>query len=121
MCIDLFTGETGFYKYGAAPSYVRSGKSIRRVRSESLAAGLTASDTSAPDVVRMRLKPGCLALIASDGVIAGTNDAWLRAVLSDNDGKDTKALARETLQTALKQYGCGDDMTVLAVSIDSRE
>lgn len=121
MCIDLFTGETGFYKYGAAPSYVKSGKSIRRVRSESLAAGLTAGDTSAPDVVRMRLKPGCLALIASDGVIAGTNDAWLRAILSDNDGKDTKALARETLQTALKQYGCGDDMTVLAVRIDNRE
>ena len=31
MCVDLFTGETSFYKYGAAPSYVRSGGSVRRV------------------------------------------------------------------------------------------
>jgi stage II sporulation protein E len=121
MCIDLFSGETGFYKYGAAPSYIRSGKSVRRVHSESLAAGLTAGENSAPDVVKMRLKPGSLALIASDGVIAGTNDSWLRTVLCENDGKDTKALARQTLQTAVKQYGCSDDMTVLAVRIDSRE
>lgn len=121
MCIDLFTGETGFYKYGAAPSYVRSGKSVRRVRSESLAAGLTAGESSGPDVVKMRLKPGCVALVASDGVIAGNNDGWLRNILSSSEGKDTKALAREALQTALKQYGCCDDMTVLAVRIDSRE
>ena len=41
MCIrDSFTGETCFYKYGAAPSYVRTGKSVRRVSGESLAAGL---------------------------------------------------------------------------------
>ena len=121
MCVDLFTGEAGFYKYGAAPSYVRSGKSVRRVRCESLAAGLTVGEGSQPDVVRMRLKPGCLALIASDGVIGGGDDTWLRTVLSESDGQDTKALARQTLQTALRQYGGGDDMTVLAVRIDNRE
>ena len=121
MCVDLFTGETGFYKYGAAPSYIRSGKSVRRVRCESLAAGLTVGEDSQPDVIRMRLKPGCLALIASDGVIGGGDDTWLRTVLSESDGQDTKALARQTLQTALRQYGSGDDMTVLAVRIDNRE
>lgn len=121
MCIDLFSGETVFYKYGAAPSYVRSGKSIRRVRCESLAAGLTAGAGSEPDAVRLRLRPGAVALIASDGVIAGNNDAWLRAILADSSGSDTKALARQTLQAALSQFGCSDDMTVLAVRLDSRE
>ncbi|MBR1497663.1 MAG: SpoIIE family protein phosphatase [Oscillospiraceae bacterium] len=120
MCVDLFTGETVFYKYGAAPSYVRSGRGVRRIKSETLAAGLMRGGAAAPDVVRLRLKPGSMALIASDGVVAETNDAWLRTLLGQYEGADTKALAREALQMALRQYGCGDDMTVLAMRVDNR-
>lgn len=120
MCIDLFTGETMFYKYGAAPSYVRSGRAVRRVRSENLAAGLSVDENNMPDIVKMRLKPGGLALIASDGVIAETNDAWMRTLLTEFDGTDAKLLARQALQTAYSLYGAGDDMTVLAVRLEKR-
>ena len=121
LCIDLFSGNAAFYKYGAAPSYVKSGRQIRRVRSESLAAGLTCGDGGVPDIVKMRLHPGNLALIASDGVIAETNDSWIRKLLLENDGSSMKALARDTLKTALLHYGCSDDMTVLALRVDQRE
>lgn len=121
MCVDLFTGETSFYKYGAAPSYVRTGKSVRRVTGESLAAGLMSGEGAAPDVVRMRLKPGSVAVIASDGVITGDDDAWLREQLRDEpDDKDMKSLAREVLRKAADEYGAGDDMTVLAVRVEAR-
>ena len=120
MCIDLFTGETCFYKYGAAPSYIKNGKLIRRVRGESLAAGLCAGECAAPDIVRMRLKPGNIALIASDGVLAAENDKWLKSLLSNWEGNDTKALAKEALQTAIREFGCEDDMTVLVVRVDAR-
>lgn len=121
MCIDLFTGETLFYKYGAAPSYVRSGRTVRRVRSENLAAGLAVGDGEGmPDIVKMRLKPGSLALVASDGVIAETNDSWMRDLLNGFEGNDAKLLARQTLQTAYSRYGAGDDMTVLAVRLEKR-
>ncbi|MGI5984963.1 MAG: SpoIIE family protein phosphatase [Clostridiales bacterium] len=120
MCVDLFTGETCFYKYGAAPSFVKSGKTIRRVRCESLAAGICAGEGSAPDIIRMRLKPGNVALIASDGVMVENSDAWLREMLMNNDGSDTKMLAKETLRAAVRQFGCEDDMTVLAVRVDER-
>lgn len=120
MCIDLFTGETCFYKYGAAPSFVKSGKTIRRVRCESLAAGVCAGEGSAPDIIRMRLKPGNVALIASDGVTAEQKDVWLREMLLNSDGSDTKTLAKETLRAAVRQFGCEDDMTVLAVRVDER-
>ncbi len=120
MCIDLFTGETSFYKYGAAPSFVKNGKTIRRVRGESLAAGVCAGEGSAPDIVRMRLKPGNVALIASDGVLVEKNDAWLREMLLNSDGSDTKTLAKETLRAAVRQFGCEDDMTVLAIRVDER-
>ena len=119
MCIDLFTGETCFYKYGAAPSYVMNGKSIRRIKCETLATGLQRENGGAPDIVRMRLKPGSTAIIASDGVIGDSNDKWLREVM-DTATNDMKLLARDTLREAEKIYGSCDDMTVLAVHIEVR-
>lgn len=120
MCIDLFSGETCFYKYGAAPSFVKNGKLIRRVRGMSMAAGVLAGEGESPDVIRMRLKPGSVALVASDGVIAEDKDTWIRALLSSFDGGDTRELARKALQEAARQYGRADDMTVLVVRVDAR-
>ena len=42
-------------------------------------------ESAAPDVVRMRLKPGSLAVIASDGVISGDDDAWLRELMRGDE------------------------------------
>ncbi len=119
MCVDLFSGETCFYKYGAAPSYVSSGRGIRRINCESLAPGLSGTAGAAPDTVRMRLKPGSTALIASDGVMGDDDDAWLRELLL-SCGDDMKALARDTLRAAERNCGCSDDMTVLAVRVEER-
>ncbi len=120
MCVDLFTGHTGFYKYGAAPSYIRTGKTVRRVRGSSMAAGVLADEGEAPDVVRMRLRPGGVALIASDGVVTREDDGWIREMLLSFDGTDTRALARDVIRQAGERYGCADDMTVLAVRVEER-
>ena len=119
MCVDLFTGQTSFYKYGAAPSYVLSGKNIRRVKGETLAAGLSAGEGTAPDVVRMRLKPGCTAVIATDGVLADAEDEWLRNLLLQGF-EDMKGLARAVLKQAEELYGALDDMTVVTVRVEER-
>lgn len=119
MCVDLFSGETCFYKYGAAPSYVRCGRSIRRIKGETLAAGLHAGEGLAPDVVRMRLKPGSTAIIASDGVIVDAEDAWLKNLLT-RGGDDMRELARSTLREAERLYGAADDMTVVTVRVEER-
>ena len=120
MCVDLFSGETCFYKYGAAPSFVRSGKGIRRIDGETLAAGLDMGDGTAPDMVRMRLKPGSLAVIASDGVLADQEDSWLKVLLREEE-TDMKQLARTILRAAEKLYGASDDMTVLTVRVEERK
>lgn len=120
MCIDLFTGETAFYKYGAAPSYVRNGRNVRRVKGISLAAGILSGEGEAPDMVRMELKPGGIAIIASDGVITRRSDGWLRDTLLRFEGNDTRELARQVLREAMGHYGCSDDMTVLAVKVEER-
>lgn len=120
MYIDLFTGEASFYKYGAAPSYVRTGRNVRRIDCESLAAGMVAGEGAKPDMVRMYLKPDSVAVIASDGVVSGADDAWLRNLLADSDGHDMKGLARMVLRRACEEGGESDDMTVLAVRVDER-
>lgn len=119
VCVDLFSGETCFYKYGAAPSYVCSGKGVKRIRCESLAAGLSLGDGIAPDVVRMRLKPGCTAVIATDGVIADADDAWIHTLLLGGF-EDMKSLARSVLKEAESLYGANDDMTVISVRVEER-
>lgn len=119
MCVNLFTGETCFYKYGAAPSYIKSGKSIRRIKCETLAAGLSCGEGTAPDTVRMRLKPGSTAVIASDGVLADGEDEWLKALMN-REFEDMKALARAALRESEHRYGTGDDMTVVTVRVEER-
>ena len=119
MCVDLFSGETCFYKYGAAPSYVCSGKSVQRIRGLSLAAGLSLGGGSAPDVVRMKLSPGSTAIIVSDGVIADGEDEWLKNLLL-RGGEDMKTLAKNTLREAERLYGGSDDMTVVTVRVEER-
>lgn len=119
VCVDLFSGETCFYKYGAAPSYVKTGRSIQRIKCETLAAGLTGGDGLAPDIVRMRLRPGNTALIATDGVICGSEDGWIRELLLKGEG-DMKLLARAALKGAERLYGAADDMTVVAIQVEER-
>ena len=119
MCVDLFTGETCFYKYGAAPSYVKTGGKIRRIESETLAPGLCPGETAAPDQVRMKLRPGSTALIATDGVLGGEEESWLRELLKTEKG-DMKGLARSALEAAQEQNGATDDMTVIAVRLETR-
>ncbi len=120
MCIDLFSGDASFYKYGAAPSYVRTGSVIRKIRCSSYAAGLEYEAGKAPDVMRMKLKPGSVAVIASDGILSDGKDLWLRKLLQETDGSDMKALAGLVVQSAIKAYGKNDDMTALAIKVEVR-
>ncbi len=119
-CIDLFTGQTCFYKYGAAPSYIKTGRAIRRVKGKSLAAGMAAGEGAGPDMVKMRLRPGNIALIASDGVMAEDSDQWLRDILAAAEGKEMKLLARQLLEAAIQRFGNTDDMTALAIRVEER-
>lgn len=120
MCVDLFTGEASFYKYGAAPSYVRSGGVIRKIRCSSFAPGLETEAGKSPDVMRVRLKPGSVAVIASDGIVSDGKDLWLRRLLTESKGEDMKALAGEVVKTAVQEYGRNDDMTALAIKLEVR-
>ena len=120
MCIDLFTGDACFYKYGAAPSYVKTGGIIRKIKCRSFAAGLKYEAGKTPDVMHMHLKPGSIAVIASDGVVSDGKDIWLRKLLEKTTAEDMKTLAGGVIRSAVKEYGRNDDMTALALKLEVR-
>ena len=67
----------------------------------------------------MRLKPGCTAVITTDGVIADKDDSWIHKLLLDG-AEDMKTLARAVLREAENLYGANDDMTVISVRVEER-
>ena len=114
--IDLFTlrrdtGEAGFYKYGAAPSYLKRLGSVRRVAGSSLPAGLREAPAP-PDVTRLRLEGGSFAVMVSDGVADAGNDEWLQDFLAGWSGEDPQALAGALMAECRKRGRTADDCAV---------
>ena len=68
----------------------------------------------------MHLKPGSVAVIASDGVVSDGHDDWLRRLLSDSDDGDMKTLAGSVVRAAIREYGRSDDMTAMALKVEVR-
>lgn len=120
MCINLFTGDTSVFKFGAAPTYIRKGDTVKKIKSKKLAIGLESSVKSELDNFKMKLSPSSFAVIISDGVLGGSDDIWLGDLFAHFEGNNTKDLARAILKSAADKYGCEDDMTVLAVYIEER-
>ena len=120
VCINLFTGTARMFKYGAAPSYLRNGKAVRRIKGKSMAAGLGVPPHDAPDQLKMELKAGSLAVIVSDGVTVGLDDKWLCDAISEYDGDNPKALAVSVIDKATVQFGSEDDMTAIAIAVTER-
>ena len=117
--IDLLTlrretGEAVFYKYGAAPSYLKRLGSVRRITGTALPAGLREAPAP-PDVTRLRLEGGSFAVLISDGVADAGSDEWLQDFLAGWSGEDPQALAGAILAECRKRGALRDDCAVQAV------
>lgn len=121
LTLDLFSGEANFYKYGAAPSYVRLNGQVKRVRGVSLAAGILSGEDEKKEPLTTTLLPGDMVVLCSDGVASEQSDAWLRDRLAAFRGTEPKLLARELVEEAERQYGRCDDMTALVLLLEGRE
>lgn len=118
--VDLFTGEAGIYKYGAAPTYVKKGASVSRVTGSALPAGLADGDSVSPDVTRLKLEAGDCVLLVSDGVAGGDGDVWIREMLGAFDGESPKKLVCALMEESERRAGATDDRTVLLLKLSRR-
>ena len=105
---DPVTGDAVFYKYGAAPSYLKKNGSVRRVTGGSLPAGLKGTP-AAPDVTRIRLEQGGFIVMISDGVADPGRDEWLMDLLAGWEGEDPQALASLILAESVRREKLQDD------------
>lgn len=105
---DGATGETAFYKFGAAPSYLKRGGVVRRITGAALPAGLRGAPAS-PDVTRVNLAPGSFAVMISDGVADPGRDEWLQDLLAGWEGDDPQTLAGLILSESIRRERLQDD------------
>ncbi len=116
ISVNVYTGETEFYKAGAAVSFVRRGKEITVVEEQSLPVGIIRNVCFARR--KTVLEAGDIVLLLSDGATGGDcgwiNDELLAWSTNDMDSLASHiaslARLRSTKETA-------DDITVLALKV----
>jgi len=116
--LDLITGEAMFYKCGSAPSYVKRGTSLYRIRSRTSPLGVL-SELDA-ERIRVDVSEGDYIIMFSDGVSADGESPWLIEVLSEPADDDPADYARKILEAAKKNAATTDDMSVMVTRIQKR-
>ena len=111
--LSLITGQGTLYKWGAAPSYVKSGKIVKKLGTAAPPPGLGVGSTSSAEVIRLSLWGGDMLVLVSDGVVREETEDLLRSY----DGENVKELA--SLLTAQAEAAGGeDDMTAAVLRLD---
>ena len=111
--LSLITGQGTLYKWGAAPSYVKSGTIVKKLGTAAPPPGLGVGSTSSPEVIRLSLWGGDMLVLVSDGVVREETEDLLRSY----DGENVKELA--SLLTAQAEAAGGeDDMTAAVLRLD---
>ena len=113
--IDLYTGEAGFYKAGAAKSLLRRKEKCMEIKRAALPVGILRE-------VRFgcctgTLQPGDLVVLASDGVFDYAEQPFQKAVCSINLNADCTGIAKQLAQTVKQKNAAprNDDITVIAL------
>ena len=110
LCV-LRGDEATFYKFGAAPSYLKKNGSVRRITGSSLPVGLRGTP-AAPDITTATLEPGSFAVMVSDGVADPSRDEWLQDLLAGWNGDDPQTLANLILSESIRRERLQDDCAV---------
>ncbi len=114
--LDLLRGEAQFYKSGAAPSYIKRGSSLFRIRSQTVPIGLI--ETLDAERIRVDIDAEDTVIMLSDGISQSPEDApWLLELLSAPAPRDLKSFADEILRRAEEHNGRQDDMTVVVARV----
>ncbi len=115
--LDTLNGKGVFLKSGAAPSYVKRGSSIFRIRSQTAPIGLLHTVDS--ERIRLEIKQGDHIIMLSDGIADAAEDApWLLLLLGEPPKKDLAEYAELILNEAIKNNKTRDDMTVTVVRVE---
>lgn len=115
-CIDLFSGRCDLLKAGAAPTIVRRNGKSGKAQSTSLPAGIL-RDVGF-DKASIKLRPGDIVLMMSDGVTSEGTD-WICAEADSWQGR-AQDLAEHIAKCAKRRRSDNhqDDITVMAAIVE---
>lgn len=111
--LSLVTGQGTLYKWGAAPSYIRSGNAVKKVGTAAPPPGLGVGSTCGAEVIRLSLWGGDLVVLLSDGV---SGDAVEELILT-YEGSDVRELSAMLISRA-EALGGEDDMTAAVLQLE---
>jgi|GEM_PF-217357 len=120
--IDLYTAEIDFIKTGSAPSFIKRGRQVEVVTSNSVPIGIL--DTIDVSTEKRFLYPRDMVVLVSDGVLEvarhKVQDMWVKDMLAVLDESNPNVVAEIILNEALRICNGKpkDDMTVVCLYID---
>ena len=117
--LDLISGEAFFVKSGAAPSFIKRGRSLFKIASTTLPVGVM----SAVDAERIgaSVADGDYVIMLSDGVAAEGDAPWLVELLNRPNKRPLREYAEYILREAENTLGKEDDRSVMVLKIKKIE
>ncbi len=114
--VDLYMGDAEFIKSGAAPSYVKRGSSIFRIKSKTAPIGLLKAVDA--EKIHVDLEGDDYIIMFSDGIAQSAEDAaWLLELLGKPPKRNLKEYADYILSSAMNNISRNDDMTVMITHV----
>ena len=116
--INLITGDAEFIKAGAAASFIRRGRKVEEISSDTLPLG--SMEELSPVTQGVKLVDGDMIIMMSDGItdVIGNGDtSKLKEILLRINTRNPKELSDVLLQYAINCQGgrIRDDMTILVL------
>jgi len=120
--LDLFEGQAKFLKVGSTPTFIKRGKHVWAVRSDTPPLGIV-QDLQVDGSSR-QLRPGDMLIMMTDGLMTLSEpvqdtERWMRRVIRDIETDDPQTFADLLLEYVVRQQNgeIPDDMTVLVARI----
>ena len=123
--VDQFTGEVEFLKLGSAPTFVKRGREVEVIRSDSLPVGILSEIELRERTVR--LDEGDVLVMMTDGILdalprQAEKEEWIARLLRRVETNDPSELVGLLVERARQAAGGAvrDDMTVIVARLDAR-
>lgn len=122
VIIDLYSAEVNFIKVGCAPTFIKRGKKVGVITSNSLPIGIV--DELEVVSEKRSLCPHDILVMVSDGLLEVSpkenGETWIAQFLADVNERDPQVIAEMVMNRALSMTKGNprDDMTVICMYID---
>ncbi len=110
--IDLEHGDAELFKWGAAPSYLRTVDQVKKIGTAVPPPGVGVGGNHSPERYRLSLRRGEMLVLVSDGAGMEETEAAIEAFSGDSP--------RELAALLIAGMAAEDDMTAVAISLRSR-